>query len=393
MINQIVMGWKDLKHKKVMSLFLFVKITVLLVLIQALLHNVYDIQLMDSEINKLSFDGNIYRLIDVTSDDRIHQIFHSSEEVTPVFSGIFDYILNHKDMEVFPIFSSVVFFDDYNAERISFLDSIFVPTVYSTTTFEEVFTLDVYSGRSFDYFDFNNDLEVIPAIMGYKYQSYFDVGDIFFDAIGLKYEVVGFLQPGLFYIDIMRSGNLQKLDEMIMLPMNRTLFFDSLDYINILSRLHVIPYNQEILHDIIRFSNESGGLDYIFQNINEQWSSLMEEHQLLIELQLWIIILISLFSLTSFTISMMQSINKQLQEFGINYLVGATHKDIIIRISSQILPFLILGNLFRMIIMGDSRFSNHVFLFSVLFGIVASILPFIKASRLTLDSMMRWKER
>ncbi|UTR16781.1 ABC transporter permease [Salipaludibacillus sp. LMS25] len=396
MENQFFLAVKDLWRKKWHSLILLVQVTLMLVLIQFSVLSFVDLRHMKEEISRLTKDHEIYGLMDVTNDEDISNLINDDDKM-PDMHALYTYIFHNPSFASFSLFSSWLPFEDdrlLKFKGVTYEDGeSLVDYALVTEEFFHYFQVDIAKGRGFDPEDYINKVEAMPVIIGSDFADVWDVGDRFTDVYENNYEVVGVLEKGATFIDVMSSREIYNLDAMMVLPVNESEFQMMPDYDEVIPNTYIIPQDDTTPQEIIDYAAELETYTFLYKNVSEQAKHVISDKQTWIQMQLFLIILVTIFTLISLIVSLLQFIDKNRYEFGVHYLSGAENKHIMMRLVFQILPFFIIGNVASIFLATTLLSTSITLLASLLLGILVVAIPLVKIQRTGLSSILRWKNR
>ncbi|MBM7717629.1 putative ABC transport system permease protein [Bacillus thermophilus] len=398
--NQFFLALKDLWRKKWRSFILLIQVTLMLVLIHFSVLSFIDLQQMKDEVSRLTKDKEIYALMDLTSNDDVTKLVNDDDKVTDLHA-LYNYIFHNPSFSAFTLYSSSLFIDDprlpdikgvvYDEENED--GSSEVEYVLTTEEFFNYFQVDIVEGRYFDKKDYKDKKEVTPVIIGHYFAKVWDMGETFSDTYGNKYKVIGILDKGATYINIMSSREIHQMDSMILLPLNESKLQSVPDYDEIIPTAYIVPQKETDIKKMIDYAAELETYSLGYKSLSEQIKHVIRDKQTWIQMQLFLLALVASFTMLSLIVSLLQFIDKNQYEFGVHYLSGAENKHIGTRIVFQILPFIVIGNLVSFFI-GKSLLSTGITLLaSTILGVLVIIIPLIKIQRMGLSSILRWKNR
>ncbi|MBD7916225.1 hypothetical protein H9660_13830 [Clostridium sp. Sa3CUN1] len=268
-----------------------------------------------------------------------------------------------------------------------------------------------------DTFSKSNE-DYMPILLGYNYYNVFNLNDLIEysyvdydgDVTTKNMIVTGFINKNSNIAENGSGENIRVLDDYIILPyeLNRPLISITDENSLMIQKLKVFNYitmgyyffeKESSLTDLIDFSSKIGiDLDIIKldKNINKYNK---EFNAYLFPFKLMSIIMIT-FTILSFIMVLSSMIIRNIKEYIINLLVGATIKDIIIRIFYEIIVIftisIILTIIFIKIIYKDNPIlilntnnSIKLVLISFCLSILVSLFPIIKIKSLTINEILR----
>ena len=256
--------------------------------------------------------------------------------------------------------------------------------------------------------------EEIPIILGYSYHNIFKVGDTIEYLRGEKIKkskVIGILKDNTLGICGDPNNGIVNFNDYVILPQMRTsnnhYYNDDVDkstslFTYIFNGFIVIKNDknkEKVFEDIEKISIENS-VDLKFsslaKNMNDLKNNSVERQQS--SLALGTIILI--FSIVGLVSSLLHSINKNIKEYGVHLMSGATKRQMISRIIMQItiivtISYLIALNYIAIkfkdvaAIKLNSMSIFYTTILVVILIVIISILPGIKMLKLDINQLMK----
>ncbi|MCL1989705.1 MAG: hypothetical protein FWG67_02330 [Defluviitaleaceae bacterium] len=392
MKEQFYLSMHDLWNRKKNVLSLLLQMTLTFLLIQFIFNAVFELQNLRQEVGRLTEVQDMYFLLDVSTTEQFFQAFEP-ENIEKVIS-FFEFIFENESFKALPLQTNTFLPPDERFDAFEGNMGSTMSFMYATSLLEALFDLNTISGRFFNETDYVNHYDYIPVVLGFDFMDAFEVGDIFEDSFHgylENFKVIGFLEQNSTYVDLMSSWHFQSLDRVMLRPLNQNHSLDVSYFLIPLSKIYVIPESTDQMREIVTYSDELGLFSFMFRNMNDQLELLSEERMMWIQSQLFLTGLITILTLVSFTISLLQFIDKKRHEFGIHYLVGARNKDISFRIAFQVIPFLIVGSLIRIGLLNQMDYGWLTMGISLLLSILICLIPLVRMSNLNLSALIRWR--
>ncbi|AMO85172.1 MAG: FtsX-like permease family protein [Psychrobacillus sp.] len=396
-MNQFILALSDLWRRKINSIFLFIQVTLFLILLNFAIMALQDLENMKAEVNRLNKDEQIYSLIDVTNQAQIDQLLSDESRIEDLQS-LYTYMFNNTANNAFTLYSSYLSFNDHNLQQVPTLahpDSRTsnVRYLYVNEYFFKYFDMDLAEGHYFNHEDYTSNSEIIPVILGYNYKDILNISDTFEDISGTTYKVAGFLKENMNYIDIMATREFINLNNMMLIPLNENKLVSNTDYDAVINRAYIIPEAESVLADIVNYAADLNTYSFAYKSMNEQIEYVIMDKEKWIQTQLFLTVLVALFTIVSFIVTFLQFIEQNMYEFGVHYLNGATNKDIMMRIVFQVVPFIVVGDIVSLTFSGFNHSGWLTILASILLLIIVCIIPVLKIYRLEVTSILRWGVR
>lgn len=356
-----------------------------------------DLENMKAEVNRLNKDEQIYSLIDVTNQAQIDQLL-TDESRKEDLQSLYTYMFNNIENNAFTLYSSYLSFNDQNLQQIPTLPhpdsrTSNVRYLYVNDYFFKYFDMDLAEGHYFNQEDYTSNSEIVPVILGYDYKDVLNISDTFEDISGITYKVAGFLKYNMNYIDIMATREFINLNNMMLIPLNENKLISNTDYDAVINRAYIIPEAESVLADIVNYAADLNTYSFAYKSMNEQIEYVIMDKEKWIQTQLFLAVLVALFTIVSFIVTFLQFIEQNMYEFGVHYLNGATNKDIMMRIVFQVVPFIVVGDIVSITFSGFDYSGWLTIIASILLLFVVCIIPVLKIYRLDVTSILRWGVR
>lgn len=250
----------------------------------------------------------------------------------------------------------------------------------------------------FKEFNIEKGIDYIPVILGYTYKDKYKVGDrietLDIDDAGRykksEMKVIGILSEDNYVHENGILSARQSLKNSILFPFNESMLsinngnlrlerINEVELSNYLKSGYVILKNNESV-DKINKDLSSFELKYQLKDLNKSMEEYKNDLVDRLKPGIYMAIIVIVFSIISVVIVMINSIVKDKREFGINIMMGATMRDIRIRVLGQI--FLLLGIsivISTIILRCFNAFKFNIIDLSLSIGVMISILIIISA--------------
>lgn len=264
----------------------------------------------------------------------------------------------------------------------------------------------------------SSNSDYIPIILGYNYKDIFELNEKIpyvhkneeNNSVIKYFEVSGFLENNT---SICIKGNPEQItnmnDYVILIKDSASLINDSnndmikkINLFNYITNSYINIDNVDQLKNLEEKSFELG-LNYKFKNTNDVFEKFKNEYDnLLIKLKVFTLTIL-FFSIISITIVMVNIVTKSKREFAINLLLGATIKDIILRVFYQVVLLFGISITFSLLLLKKLIINSSMINFSfinitellvcaLLICISVSVLPIIRIKELSLNSILKGSE-
>lgn len=393
-MNQCILALQDLWRRKLNSIFLFIQVALLLTLFNFTIMAFQDLKNIKAEVNHLNKNEQIYSLIDVTSLEQVEHLL-SDENRKDDLQSLYTYLFNNKSYNAFTLYSSDLLFDHHDLREIPNLFhsenmTTNVKFLYVNDHFFKYFDMDLAEGRFFNREAYTSNSEIVPVILGDDYRGVLNISDTFVDISGITYKIEGFLNDNMSYIDIMATRDFINLDNMMLIPLNENKLISNTDYDAVINRAYLAPEDESGIYDIVNYAADLNTYSFAYKSMSEQIEYVIMDKEKWIQTQLFLALLVALFTIISSIVTFLQFIERSMYEFGVHYLNGATNTDIMMRIVFQVVPFIIVGDIVSLTF-SSFNFSGWITIIASIFLlIIVCIIPVLKIYRLEVTSILRW---
>jgi len=394
-VNQFKFALQDLWRHKGTSLILLIETILMLAIINLLVWSLNDMTKMKQEIERLNRSKEIYGFMDYTSEERIQSILADDTHL-PALRELYNGIYNNSNIEAFPLYSADIYTVKSSVTTQTTLtpkEMNRTPFLYANHFFFEYFNINLNEGRLFDETDYTINEVNIPIIIGSELQSQYELDQVFTDVTGRSYKVIGILDEGSSYIDIMASRDFKDLDRMFILPQNLNYLTSITELDSVITRAYMATEDESELSEIVRLAAEKDTYSFAYKSMRYQSQFVAQDKAKVLQTQLLLSGLILIFTFVSVNVSYLQFIKKYTYDFGVHLLSGATIKHIMLRIAGQFLILLVLSNILYGIFF--SKFANLplTIAFSILTIVMFLTIPLMRLHRTPMRTLLRRKQQ
>ena len=388
-MNQIRYSIIDIKNNKRMYIVFYIQMIFIILLI----YNIFN-QIIDSnkylKNTKHLVESNAYIPSDKTSTEQLDYMMNEDKNIIPKLKELYSYIMSNKNIE---IYSSYYYYlqEFINGEQVRFH--------YINQNFNNIISLKTIKGRNFEDYDFIDSKSYIPILIGYNLKDSYDVGKIYdmFDSVTgypIKCKVIGILEYNSSFISI-NYGVQDYLNNSIISPIKAKDISEMNDFSELdlsINNSIIITDNIENLRDIEKKSQNLNlfSINYIpLKDIVEQ-NLVLSKNKIYYTLFICIIILI--FSLIGIITSLLSLINRHIHDFSIHILCGARIRNIIFRISMEILLVETLALIPLLFFSTPNLATLFTILLIFIIDILILIFPIIKLYDSKIISMIKRRQ-
>ncbi len=366
--------WDDLKEKPLHYLGMFLQLLAATLLFTIIFLLLFHMQEYKQKIEALNHYEQLYYLKDITDEAYFETNIFSNPDAGNRMYQLYNYIMQNPGFQAYTFYQYQENLQG-NASPTTFF--------YADTSFWNTFRLEAEGG--YNLFSNNTPRGYLPVILGHHFKQTYQIGDIIND----KYEVMDYLKEGSFYLNPKASSEIISLDESILCPVNIHANSDFSDLDMAINSTVILTNKDTVFQEIQNKSYELGLFTFAFESFSDQLENITEANEFFIELATTILILLLSVSVLGLVSSILEYIDCHKREFLIHIMYGATMKDILIRILSQVFIPLAISILISFAIGKDLRIFLLTTLFILVLGMVISFVPCIRLIHLDLNSAIR----
>jgi len=372
--------------------FLFVQILAAIILISFILSISFNANNFQDKLNEIMQDQKeeIYLLIDNSSSEKINEIFQNEESIEQQ-KELYEFIKQNLSFRTYTVDQQNALWLSKNNLDNSFAldpDNAFF-LIKIDEEFQSVFKLKCVKGRLFPAKDFKGTGSVIPLLLGYDFQNYYDLDDIICDDEGKHYKVTGFLEKSSFYLSPLRDDSIFWLDKAFVVPLQPHKFEYTNNYDSAINSTFIITDDPENLQAIQKKSNELELYTFEFRSFKKQLEFILDYTYSRIKQLGFILSIILYFSIIGLISNLIQFINTHTKEFAIHLLCGGRMVSIIQRILIQTFFIIFIADIIVIVIHRLSMTTLLTIASSLLIGTIIIIYPAIMLSRTQVKDILR----
>lgn len=267
---------------------------------------------------------------------------------------------------------------------------------------------------SFNEFEKIKDDGILPVILGSNYKDKCNVSDFIeiynpFKGMAYKMKVIGILDEDSYIFQDGVGNDKMPLSNAILFPFDESILdAKSKDYNSIaIAKTSLENYLKSGFVKLEDKEMDSAVNNYLLSNkfkfqikdINESIKEYKEEVYTVAKPIIYTVTIIILFTIISVIVVMSNSINKSKQEFGINIMLGATMRDIRLRVLGEVIGLFILSSIISLILINLVSFVTYSTVnFVITIGIISIVITFIarvllnKLNKCSVNDLVRRKE-
>ena len=373
----------DIRNNKIfIVLFIFINILAMFLFVKSS-HIMKDTTNSVEKVN-IFRNKNAYIIEDNTSNLKIQNIISdetSLDKMGEYFKTLYD--------------NDIIFYTQYGYEMHVSSQGNVIRQHSVTNNFFDLFNINIVEGRLFIEEEYNSKSEIIPVVIGYELASEFELGHIYpFDngGIGESFQgkVVGVLEKNSIYYELNYMGVSMSLDNSYIIPLGPQSFnknnmsFSDFD----MAITRTVIFGEDNLNEIEKAMNKMDLFEISLSNVDDKIEGIVEvgRNSLLLIIVLIIILLALIVFIT--VLGFNRLIKKQLSEFGIHMLCGATAHTLIVRFALLVYSIILLSIIFVSIYVRNLYSTFFLLILGFLLGFIVLIYPYYKLTHLDIAEII-----
>ncbi|EMA6341815.1 ABC transporter permease [Bacillus cytotoxicus] len=367
------------------------------------------------QVNHVLKDRNVYGFVDKSDENNLIQNQFKQENSYDRLNEFYNFLTTNKKFQFVSFKEDAVFIDDFKGtdnlllsndkvkfkgfdQPLSNLKGFFIDK-----NFLNHFHFKVEKGRSFVEDDFiKGSNKRIPVVLGDNYKKLYKIGDEIRGNIQHleTFVIIGFLEKNYYFVKGINSLEPINLDNYMVIPYQNPIPKDEFFIGNFDTRIihsFIITNNKEETMNLIQEKSRNLNL-YTFNLVSykDKLSNIVEFISSETKYTGFLFSIITLFSILGIVTSIMNSIQHRMKEFGVHILVGATLKDITLRIIIEtaivVIAGFLISTLLAYLLLGNISYIAWTFLTTIILIIVICIIPIYKMIRIDVNTLIKGKE-
>lgn len=370
---------EDLMETPVRTGVLFLQILVATVLFSLAIGRSFHQTEYKTIVNSLGDKHGMYYLLDRTDNTVLDEEVINNPSAQPKLLEFYQYLMEG-DVKTMSFYSMPVL--EHTGDENSIVQILHV-----NERFWELYELKTEQGVSL--FSLNGSKKDgdgrLPVVLGSAYASRCQVGDRFSEQFFVK----AFLKPGQFYINPSASPDILPLDAVAICPIVIPPGAPGGEYAPAILSSVVFTDRTEVMNEIVKKSNDLGLFTLSYRSYAQQLENIMEDLRFQVELSSFVLAALVSLSALGLVSAIMEFIESHKREFTIHLLCGASRREIFLRVLCPVGVFLLLSNLFSLLLFRSGPVFLYTALFSLGLGGLISILPCVKLGKMDFNAALR----
>ena len=392
--NQIVFAGRDLKRRKWKTIILFLQLTLTLLIFVVLLGKISELNQITTAVNRVSTEKPVYFFKDLSKDQE-YDTMTSEADIEGRLSQLFQCIYNNDRINAFPMSESGCLISDQRLidsgcfRKSMRPGSVDIDVIRTNNNFFTFFNLSSESGYFFNDSNKSMESDIPEIILGAAFARYYKPGDIILTGNNDRYKVIAILKCGMSYFKIGARKEITSLDKMMILQLSAAEIRDPADFDAAICSAYMVCDSPEAVQKVADLAAQLKTYTFLPYDLSRQLVHVVKDFRHLIQINTLLDLLLIFFLTLNFSIAMQQYIKQNIYEFGIHLLSGATHNDLLSRLSLQLLPMLLLAFAFLIAVLGVGPFTGFACLFGFLLTGILCIAPIRSICQIQINSLLR----
>lgn len=384
MLYQFKYAFLDIRTSKRISLLFLLQIVAVFLLID---YCIISFMRVENGLERLEIlkDKNAFINRDATSDERIDALLADESKAVSKMKELYQCIMSNDRIEKYSM---------YQYTTLESVDDHDIIEATVSNMFFEIYNIETFQGCMFDEKDFTYQTEVVPIIIGYGLKDKYHIGQEYVKKDcatnqDIVYKVVGILKKNSTYPSLVDIGREIDLNYTYFRPLNIKDISDFGSMDMAISSTVIFANSEDDVRFIEQKSVELGLFSMDYKKIHARIKEFLYYFKKKMLYQLFIAFVILMFAGISMALNLVTMISQKFKEFSIHLLCGGSIKDIVQRLTFQLVILISLALIPTAIIYG----INMSFIFTTIFAffiiLLVMIIPYHKIKTTNIIQMVR----
>lgn len=390
----IIFAARDYKRRKCKTIILLLQLALTLLVLAILLGKISQLCQITTAVNRVSMTSPVFFFKDFTNDTSFDTMI-SEPGIESRLHQLYQSIYADEQIDAFPIAESTYQITDYRLiesgqfQKSMRPDAVDVDIIGTNNYFLSFFNLSIADGHLFDETNKSAEPDLPEIILGADFAEFYEIGDIIETGNRDRYKVCAVLNRGMIFFDIGARKEFTNLDKMMIVQLSAAEIQHPTDYDAAICSAYLITESPDTVQDIADLAAELDTYTFIPFDLRSQLVYVVRDYRHLIQINTFLDLLLLFFLIINFIIAMQQYIKQNIYEFGIHLLSGATHADLLGRLSLQLLPMLLIACALVLVILGVDQFTGLACLFGLLLTGILCISPVRSIRQIQINTLLR----
>ncbi len=392
--TQLLFGLREMRRMKLKMLVLLIQYTLTIIVMVYLIGGLNAVVRVKEEAKRIRDIGNVYYLSDHTPIEKFENMVSNKSNYIGKLKQINDMIYN-ENLKSFPIIGSSI---TMNPSSLKKMKNLILDKRTGQYVIDAVQTTDIF----FDFFNLRFKDDIVPnfkkmfsnsqitsVIIGFGLSKEYKVGDVFNDSYGNQYVVAGIMDENMSYIKVKADSNFINLDNRIIIMVNPKNVAEITGYDSLICDSYIITSDTTQVKKIVSTAAKLNTYNFFISDMQKQFKYVLHCYSVLIQFQSFVVIMLLLFVVMNFTLSLIQYYRQNIFEIGIHLMSGATKADIFLRTVFRIAPIFIISTVVMFLTHKINSETITALGFSLIYSFVLCIISLYLLSGVQINSVLR----
>jgi putative ABC transport system permease protein len=392
--TQLLFGLREMRRMKLKMLVLLIQYTLTIIVMVYLIGGLNAVVRVKEEAKRIRDIGNVYYLSDHTPIEKFENMVSNKSNYIGKLKQINDMIYN-ENLKSFPIIGSSITMNPSSLKKMKNLildkrtGQYVIDAVQTTDIFFDFFNLRFKDDIVPNYKKMFSNSQITPVIVGFDFSKEYKVGDVFNDSYGNQYVVAGIMDENMSYIKVKADSNFINLDNRIIIMVNPKNVAEITGYDSLICDSYIITSDTTQVKKIVSTAAKLNTYNFFISDMQKQFKYVLHCYSVLIQFQSFVVIMLLLFVVMNFTLSLIQYYRQNIFEIGIHLMSGATKADIFLRTVFRIAPIFIISTVVMFLTHKINSETITALGFSLIYSFVLCIISLYLLSGVQINSVLR----
>lgn len=392
--TQLIFAYREMKRMKFSFLILLIQYILTVVILVYLAGGVETVARLSDESKRISGIGNVYYLQDVTPNEKILDMFSGKSDYTAKLKQLYELIYS-KNMYSFPISKGHINIEPSALSQVDTLrcdgrnSSIVIETVQTNELFFDFFNIRFKNNTAAEIKTDLNKEKSVSVVVGSDFSGILQIGDTFEDVGSMEYVVCGILDENMSYIDVKSDRNFRNLNNKMIIIVDPNSLKESSDFDPLICTAHIVSDEGSQIKKIIKVAAELGIYSFFPRNLKDQFKYVLYDHSVMIQFQSFVFVLLMVFVILNFALSLLQYYRKNVYELCIHMISGATKADVFVRTVFRIAPIFLISTIVMFLAFKINSATLTALGISLLYSLALCLISLSLLSGVKINSVLR----
>ncbi len=392
--TQLIFALREMRRMKLKMLVLLIQYTLTIIVMVYLIGGLNAVVRVSEEAKRISDIGNVYYLSDYTPNEKFQYLLTGESNSKDKLKQIKNMIYTD-NLKSFPIIDSSITMNPSSLKKMNNLildkrtGQYVIDAVQTTDLFFDFFSLNFKDNIVPNFKEMFSNSQIIPVIVGFDFSKEYKIGDVFKSSYNDQYIVSGILDENMSYIKVKADRSFRNLDNRIIIIANHNNIKSQSDYDSMICNAYIITSDTSQIKKIINTAAKLDTYNFFISDMQKQFKYVLHDYSVLIQFQSFVVIMLLLFVVMNFTLSLIQYYRQNIFEIGIHLMSGATKADIFLRTVFRIAPIFIISTVVMFLTHKINSETITALVFSLIYSFVLCIISLYLLSGVQINSVLR----